>query len=226
VRVLGEQGTPLWADTARLERRAAGADTSARTQVYSGVVSVPVARLGIGIITVVLRRPDTGDSTRTRLFVSLGEDLPITNFDEMVSYLRYFAAPDRLRALREGDAAARGAAWAAFLRESDPDPATTQHEGLRGYFARIRQANVRFNEDGTPGWITDRGMALVGVGEPDNIIDQGIGDIGVRGRTQVWEYRDQRLQLVFVDQTGYGRYRLTPSSASELQGAIRRRQLR
>jgi GWxTD domain-containing protein len=202
-------------------------------------VRVPGSRAGIGIVALVVVRRDGAsaglsapvggagpDSVRAPLFVSLGDELPVASFDEMVSYLRYFAVPERLRALREGDAAARGAAWAAFLRESDPDPATTQHEGLRAYFGRIRQANVRFNEDGTPGWITDRGMALVGVGEPDNIIDQGIGDIGVRGRTQVWEYREQRVQLVFVDQTGYGRYRLTPSSSAELQGAIRRRQLR
>jgi hypothetical protein len=80
---------------------------------------------------------------------------------------------------------------------------------------------LRYNEDGTPGWITDRGMALVGLGEPDQIIDQGIGDVGVRGRAQVWEYRQHRLQLVFVDQTGFGRWRLTTSSDADLQAVLR-----
>ena len=225
VRVLGEQNAQVWSDTARLAR-SPGADSGAATQLYAGLVSIPVSRLGIGIATVALRRTDTGDSTRARLFVSLGEDLPITSFDEMLNYLRYYASPDRLRALQERSGAARAEAWSAFLKQSDPDPATTQHEGLRAYFGRIRQANVRFNEEGTPGWLTDRGMALVGMGEPDNIVDQGVGDVGVRGRTMVWEYRDQRIQLVFVDQTGYGRWRLNPSSAAEVQGAIRRRQIR
>jgi GWxTD domain-containing protein len=200
-----------------------------------------VARLGIGVVTVGVERLDAArrvservlaqesardsarDSARVALFVTLGEDLPITSFDEVVSYLRYYAAPERLRALRDTAPDARAVAWAAFLRESDPVPATAEHEGLRDYFARIRAANVRFGEEGSAGWLTDRGMAYVALGEPDQIFDPGGPEVNVRGRQQIWDYRSPRLQLVFVDQSGFGRWRLAPQSMTEVQAAIKQR---
>jgi GWxTD domain-containing protein len=232
----GERGVVLWTDTVALERGAA-AGAAGSTQLYSGVVRVPVARLGIGVVTVGVERLDAAvrvservlvqgaprDSARVALFVALGEDLPITSFDEVVSYLRYYATPERLRALRDTAPAARAVAWSAFLRDSDPVAATPEHEGLRDYFARIRAANVRFGEEGSAGWLTDRGMAYVGLGEPDQIFEPGGPDVNMRGRQQIWDYRTPRLQLVFTDQSGYGRWRLTSQSANEVQAAIRQR---
>jgi GWxTD domain-containing protein len=184
---------------------------------------VPVSRIGIGVTTLVLNRRDTPDSVRAALFVSLGEDLPVASFDEMLSYLRYFTTPERLRALRDTVPEARPAAWAGFLRETDPVLSTPQHEGLTEYFGRVRQANERFAEEGTSGWLTDRGMAFVGLGEPDQIYEQGSSDMAQRGRSQIWEYRDPRVSLTFIDQSGFGRWRLTASSQTELLAAIRRK---
>jgi len=39
----------------------------------------------------------------------------------------------------------------------------------------------------------------------------------------VWEYRELRVQIVFLDQTGFGRWRLANQSRAELDNAIRRR---
>ena len=236
----GERGAIVWTDTATLARAAAAPPPSAPPlgapplALYSGVVRVPVARLGIGVVRVTVDRLDAGtasgtaprDTARTALFVNLGEDLPITGMDEVLSYLRYYAAPERLRALRDTAPEARAAAWATFLRESDPVSVTAEHEGLRDYFARVRAANVRFTEEGIAGWLTDRGMAFVGIGEPDQIFDPGGPDVNLRGRQQIWDYRNPRLQLVFIDQSGFGRWRLTPGSMNEVQSAIRQRLVR
>ena len=99
---------------------------------------------------------------------------------------------------------------------------TTEHEGLRDYFGRIAQANARFREEGMTGWLTDRGRVMVALGNPDQIYQPMVGDIGQRGRTQIWEYRRERLQLVFIDQTGFGRWRLSLSSEGEFESALRR----
>ncbi len=160
---------------------------------------------------------------RTKILVSLGDDLPIASFDEMLGYLRYFTTADRLRALREASPVQRAEQWAQFLKSSDPIPGTSEHEGLRDYFLRIRNANQRFRDDGQVGWLSDRGVAFVGLGDPDNIYDSGLSDPSARVRQQVWEYREYRLQLVFLDQSGFGRWRLSPSGMSELQNAIRRK---
>jgi GWxTD domain-containing protein len=141
----------------------------------------------------------------------------------MLGYLRYYASPERLKALREAAPEARPAAWAAFLRASDPSSATPEHEGLREYFARVRAANLRFGDDANPGWMTDRGMTYIVLGEPDQIVDPTEQDPNTKGRTQVWEYRTEKLQLTFSDRGGFGQWRLTGPSASQLQAVMRRK---
>ena len=217
VAVRGDQGGALWTDTVSLENRGT---------LFSGVINVPVSRIGVGVTTFVAWRSDSPDTTRTPVFVTFGDELPVASFDEMVSYLRFFTTPQRLQALRAAPPEQRAAAWATFLRETDPVPSTPQHEGLNEYFGRIRVANERFREEGAPGWVTDRGMVFVSLGEPDQLYEQGGTDVNQRGRAQVWEYRQDRLQLVFIDQTGFGRWRLTTASEADFQAAVRRAQSR
>lgn len=203
----------FWSDTVRLPRRGA---------LYAGIVHVPVGRIGVGPATLVIARGDVPDSAGAPLFVAFGEDLPVASFAEMLAYLRYFAAPRRLEALRDAPPERRAAAWAAFLRATDPDPATPQHEGLRAYFDRIAQANARFREEGTPGWLTDRGRVFVALGTPDEVYEPTSIDLNQRGRVQTWEYRRHGVQIVFVDQTGFGRWRMTLASESEFESLVRR----
>jgi GWxTD domain-containing protein len=225
------RGPELWRDTVSLERRVVSVSDAATAPLalYSGVVRVPVARAGIGVVSLDVVReggaPVAGgaDSVRAPLFVSLGEELPVASFEEMVDYLRYFATTERLRVLRDTTPEGRAGAWATFLRETDPVPATAQHEGLREYFTRLRAANTRFREEATSGWLTDRGTAFLAFGEPDQILDPNGPAQNVRGRTQVWEYREPRVTLVFTDQSGFGRWRLNTQSQATVQNALRQR---
>jgi len=194
-----------------------------RLGVRSATIGVPVSRMGVGVSSIVVSSAGRTDTARTRVMVSLGDDLPIATFEEMLGYLRLFATSDKLKALRDTPLAGRSDAWLQFLKTTDPNPGTPEHEGLRDYFLRIRTANLRFREDGPIGWQTDRGTAFIGLGEPDNIFDSSMQDPNARIRQLVWEYRSYRLQLVFQDQTGFGRWRLTVSQRAELENAIRRR---
>lgn len=214
IRIVGDGNVVLWDRDIELPLRGTGRSTT---------VGVPVARMGIGINTLLVSAPGRPDTARARVLVSLGEDLPIASFEEMFAYLRYFTTADRLRALRDATAMQRPEAWATFLKATDPIPGTAEHEGLRDYFGRIRVANIRFRDDGPVGWQSDRGIAFVALGDPDNIIDTGMTNPNARVRQQVWEYRELRVQIVFNDQTGFGRWRLTSQGRSDLDNAIRRR---
>jgi GWxTD domain-containing protein len=105
------------------------------------------------------------------LFVSFGDELPIASFEDMLSYLRFYASPTRIKALREAASDMRSEAWSVFLAETDPVPTTPQHEGLQLYFSRIQRANLEFREEGSQGWLSDRGMVFVSLGEPDQILE-------------------------------------------------------
>jgi GWxTD domain-containing protein len=155
-------------------------------------------------------------------FVSPADDLAAVSFEELLGYLRHFATAGRLRTLNDTAPEARAEAWAAFLRATDPSPATPEHEGLREYFSRLAVANARFRGEDVPGWLSDRGMVYSTLGEPDRIVEPRTGEERPRGRMQVWEYAHHRLRLVFVEQEGVQRWNLTPSSKAEFQAVAER----
>jgi GWxTD domain-containing protein len=212
--LLGDRDAALWTDTVSLARRGA---------LFSGLVRVPLAPLGVGrVVTLVAERSDTRESARAPMFVSFGDELPITTFEDMLGYLRFFGPANGRESLRNAPAAGRAAAWAEFLRTTDPTPSTPQNEALRDYFVRVGQANARYREEGGQGWLTDRGRVYVTLGDPDQRLEQGDQTVTQRGRAQIWVYHQHGLQLVFVDQTGFGRWRLTTSSESEFESIASR----
>jgi GWxTD domain-containing protein len=203
----------VWSDSLSLTRQG---------NLFSGVVQVPLQKLGVGVMMVHVNRSGGSDTLRAPVFVAFGEDLPVATFTEMLDYLRYYVSAPRLSAMRDAAPEMRARLWAEFVRESDPIPETATHEGLRDYFGRMARANLQFREEGGPGWLTDRGRAFVSLGTPDQVIEPNINDLNQRGRTQIWEYRQHRLAIVFVDQTGFGRWRMTLSSETEFEATARR----
>jgi GWxTD domain-containing protein len=207
-------GRVLWRDTTSLVRHG---------DLFSGVVFIPVARIGIGVSVIEAWPTGSADSTRAPVFITFGEGLPVAKFEDMLLYLRWYASAYRLKQLRDADAATRPEAWAAFVKETDTSPLTPVNEDLVDYFTRLLEVTRRFREEGSPGWMTDRGKVYLGLGEPDQIYEQGLAGLGTRGRSQVWEYRRFNIQLVFYDQSGFDRWRLTNSSDVEFQNAWQRR---
>lgn len=215
--VSSEDGNVLWTDTIALQ---------SGSGVAGGVGQVPATRFGVGHFWVSAAPMTGAPAVRVPLFISFGDEWGIAPLEEMLSYLRYFTDMSRLSAVRDAAPEARAAAWMTFWRETDPDPQTTEHEALRDYFRRLVTANERFREEGSPGWMTERGKVLITLGEPDQILEQGDVGIGTRGRLQIWQYLQHRTQFVFVDQSGFGRWRLTPQSEAEFESIavrVRRR---
>ena len=209
-----DRGGVVWQDTASLDESGV---------LRAVVLGVPVSRLGVGRLTLAASLLGGTDTVRTPLFVTFGQEWAISSLAEMINYLRYFASASRLQTLRDTSAENRAKAWAAFYRDTDPDPRTPEHEALRDYFNRIETSNLRFREEGTPGWLTDRGKVYVTLGDPDQVLEQGdVSNMGQRGRAQIWTYAQHRLQLVFVDQTGFGRWRMTSSGEMAFEAVAAR----
>lgn len=208
-----ETGRMLFSDTISLARR---------QNLYSGILLVPIARTGIGPVVISAWQTGATDTTRAAVFVGFGEELPVATYDEMLNYLRWFTTPLKLKSLRDTAPEFRAGAWASFVRENAS--VTGGAEALRDYFMRLNDANRRFREEGVPGWMTDRGKVLLGLGEPDQIYEQGATANPTVGlRSQIWEYRNIQQQLVFVEQQEFGHWRLTNSSAIAFDNAWRRR---
>lgn len=205
--VFDERGTEVWSGEAPLRGSRPG----------TALVSLSPDVLPVGRIRLVARV--AGDSSVAPALVSFSDQWAITNFDDVLSLLRYFGqerSVTRLHAAPEPD---RPALWREFLHATDPIPSTPENEALEDYFRRVLVANERFQEAGEPGWLSDRGEVYITIGEPDEVFDLSSDFQGAR-RIIRWNYFSHRLTLDFVDETGFGRFRLTPSARAEYQRVL------
>jgi GWxTD domain-containing protein len=146
--------------------------------------------------------------------VSFSGDWVITNFDDLLSLLRYFGEGNRLGPMRDASPSERADLWREFYRVTDPNIRTPENERLDQYFARLALANTQFRDEGIAGWRTDRGEVFITLGPPDELYNASPTS---QGRYLIWAFNDLRVELTFQDQTGFGRYRLTPESRSEFE---------
>ena len=210
--VRSESGQSMYRDSTTL---------TSRGGLHAGTIEIPVARIGIGAMTVAAWRPGTMDTVQAPLFVGFGADLPLATYEEMVNYLRWFASPFRIQQLKDTPSDERPAAWNEFIRHYQEHYQSP--DALRDYFSRMAEANTRFREEVSPGWMTDRGRVLLGLGRPDQIYEQTARTLAERGRAQVWEYGNLNMVVSFYDQNGFGRWKLIPASEAVFMTAWRRR---
>ena len=93
-----------------------------------------------------------------------------------------------------------------FWRRRDPNPNTVRNEAMEEYYAKVEYANAHFQHY-IEGWRTDMGMVYIIFGAPNNV-DRHPFDLDAKP-FEVWSYYDLNHQFTFVDQTGFGDYRLT-----------------
>lgn len=204
-------GHVAWAETIQVDTAQA---------VRGRVVAIPPQVLSIGRYDLHANLGRGVDASAPFL-VTFSDQYAAANLEEIVSLLRYFPAADSLRAILNAPVEERGAAWQRFWRRSDPNPATPENEAIDEYLQRVQVANGRYREEGVPGWLTERGWVLIALGEPDEFVDRR-PDIQGRGRYITWTYYQQRLTLTFVDDNGFGRFRLTPNSRSDFLRVVYR----
>ena len=211
-RVVDAGAHELWRDSVLL---------TGGTDVAWGTIVVVPSKLPVGSAELQTLTSG-GDTTHAPFLVSFSNQWVITNFDEMMSLLRYFDRQDWVDSLRRSSSDHRPDVWRDFWKATDPVPLTPENEALDDYFRRIQQANIRFPDEGGPGWLTERGEVFISLGEPDEMMDLSNGMDRSGGRVQRWTYSSQRLVLYFQDQTGFSRFRLTPSSRAEFQRVVMR----
>jgi GWxTD domain-containing protein len=168
----------------------------------------------LGQLQVVVGTDDVFKSRSA--VISFSGNWLITNFDDLLSLLRYFGEDHRIAQMREASPEHRVELWREFFRTTDPNAITPENEALDHYFGRLAAANALFDNEGLPGWRTDRGEVYVTLGPPDELYD-GSATVAQEGRYIRWAYYDLRAALIFHDATGFGRFRLTPESRSEFE---------
>lgn len=169
----------------------------------------------LGELTIAVGSGPT--AREARALVSFARGWVVTNYDNLLSLLRFFPyRPDLVSELRDAKPADRPELWRRFWVETDPTPETPENEALDEYFTRIAIANERFREEGGEGWRTDRGEVYITLGEPDQSFETPPSS---DRRFVRWVYNEYRAVIDFEGQLGFARMRLTPQSRAEFARA-------
>ncbi len=130
----------------------------------------------------------------------------VMDLDLAIEQVKYIAKDSEMSEMQ--DAATpdeKMAAFNEFWRKRDPNPSTPRNERMEEYYGRVEYANKHFSHY-IDGWRTDRGMVFIMFGVPSNV-DRHPFDVDSKPY-EIWAYYELNYSFLFVDQTGFGDYRL------------------
>ena len=127
--------------------------------------------------------------------------------DLMISQLIYIATDEQLRKIEDAKTQEeKQKRFIEFWKSKDPSPNTPKNELMVEYYLRIQTANERYSHY-IDGWKTDMGMVYIIYGEPNNIERYPFQENSKP--YEIWYYYGANKEFIFVDESGFGDYRLT-----------------
>ncbi|MGQ9642404.1 MAG: GWxTD domain-containing protein [Ignavibacterium sp.] len=183
------------------------------------VESLDDLRLDLGTFILRVTLKDENFKTITSLnksFFSRWVGLPgsVTDIDKAISQMVYIATPDELSKLKDSKTNEdKLKNFLEFWKKKDPSPNNEENEVFNEYFRRVAYANDNFSNY-IEGWRTDRGMVYIILGAPNNI-DRHPFDYDSKPY-EIWEYYELNRSFIFLDQTGFGDYRLITPLTGDL----------
>jgi GWxTD domain-containing protein len=168
-------------------------------------------KLALGEYVLVVKISDSkGEVTKSmvkRFFSNIsGFPSSITDLDKAIDQLVYIAVGDEQSFIEDGKSYEEKLnRFKAFWKTKDPTPNTIENEVFNEYYRRISFSNEKFKTY-MEGWKTDMGMVYILLGPPNNV-ERHPFEYDSKPY-EIWEYYTLNRSFVFVDETGFGEYRL------------------
>ena len=151
----------------------------------------------------------TNETVISKDFFYRWDFLPIDvkNLDLAISQLIYIANSKELKYIKNASTRVeKERRFLKFWNDKNPNPGSRKNTLMIEYYNRIRIANQRYSHY-VDGWKTDMGMVFIIYGNPSNIERHPFESDSKP--YEIWEYYDLRKRFVFLDDSGFGDYRLT-----------------
>ncbi len=184
-----------------------------RTQVF---MSIDHTRLAVGdyklFVTAYVpgkEEPEDAIASTSRAFIIRWGSMPktIKDLDLAIDQAQYIAKDNELAVIRAAKTQEeKQKRFLDFWKLRDPNPNTPRNEKMESYYERVEYANKHFSHY-SEGWRTDMGMVFIMFGPPNNV-ERHPFDIDSKPY-EVWSYYQLNYSFVFLDQSGFGDYRLT-----------------
>ncbi len=140
----------------------------------------------------------------------------IIDLDKAINQMMYIASPEELDYIKGGKTYdEKMERFLAFWDKKKPNPKQEDNPILYEYYRRIDYSNKHFKGLGE-GWRSDMGMVFITFGPPSSVERHPL-DMNSKPY-EIWEYYELNRSFVFLDQTGFGDYRLVNPDYSRWPG--------
>ena len=136
----------------------------------------------------------------------LGISSSVGNISQAIQNMRYILDDDEWKKLSKAKSDEQERLFIEYWLSRDPTPETKENALMDEYFSRINYSNVNFKTY-TDGWKSDMGMIYILFGPPDDL--EVYNDPLSRMYQQRWHYYRINKFFDFVDENGFGDYKLT-----------------
>jgi GWxTD domain-containing protein len=181
--------------------------SAGKTQVFYTIKDIDLG-LGMYKLKVNVGKDDKILSSSSKEFLSrwLGVPTVIKDLDKAIEELVYIASGGEMDEIKKAsNQADKIKRFMDFWKTKDPTPGSERNEVFEEYYRRVNYANEAFSHY-VEGWRTDRGMVFIILGPPNNV-DRHPMDFDAKPY-EVWQYYDLSKDFIFLDETGFGDYRL------------------
>jgi GWxTD domain-containing protein len=179
-----------------------------RNQIIHTVKDISLGLGNYKITVVILDSSSNKVAAVDKSFISRWVGIPaaIQDLNKAVDQLVYIATPTDMSFIEDSENQdEKIERYLDFWKKKDPTPNTDENELFNEYYRRISYANENFSHY-IEGWRSDRGMVFIILGSPNNV-DRHPFDLESKPY-EVWQYYELNRSFVFVDETGFGDYRL------------------
>jgi len=166
---------------------------------------------GLGKYTMIVELESEENKkvdSKMRSFNALIPGFPtsINDLDKAIEQMVYIASSQDVDSLMElENYELKLEKFKEYWKKKDPSPNTENNEVLREYYRRVAYANQNFKSY-YEGWKTDMGMIYITLGAPSQV-DRHPFEYDSKPY-EIWDYYDLNRRFIFLDQTGFGDYRL------------------
>ena len=201
IKVLNSKKKELWAKTFQSE--------TDKGYFYQRII-IPeeVANKGLRKrVDIVLRQDGKKKKSSVVLAVSRqGISSSISDISQAIQNMRYILDDDEWKKLSKSKNDDQEVLFLEYWSAKDPTPETPNNELMNEYFSRVNYSNINF-KGYSQGWKTDMGMIYILFGPPEDL--EVYNDPLSRVYSQRWHYYRINKFFDFVDEQGFGDYRLS-----------------
>ena len=175
-------------------------------------VDLDASKLSHGNYTLVIEVDDGKKKVESKKrFVVRWIGIPemIVDIDLAIEQLKYIASPSDMKKLQNSEDDQKISEFEKFWNAHDPTPGTDVNEHMDEYYGRINYSNENFSGF-KEGWRSDMGMIYIIYGPPDDI-ERHPFESDYKPY-EIWYYNQMSRHFVFIDESGFGEYRLSTES--------------